>query len=266
MNSIIKIVLVMTLGLASSASTKIEKMEELVGKYAHYDVVSYIGELFGPIKLKNRIISFGITEYYLEDGKLMSKDQFCFSEYKANLPFQAKTSDEFTRAIEPKVVEMEIMQTNGELLIHRPETPTLLGVDLNDYRENFPSDPNDPRFTDDDEDGKPGVTVNLTFKPFVDEELYIARKEIFSYDMKKMKNGILAGFVRDRSQQYIIGASKDDLVTESNPIQNPDLSKSPIYLIPLKEDLDCDQLKERRDQYFPKRDRSHKGFYRWYEN
>ena len=114
-NSIIKIVLVMTLGLASSASTKIEKMEEL--------------------------------------------------------------------------------------LIHRPETPTLLGVDLNDYRENFPSDPNDPRFTDDDEDGKPGVTVNLTFKPFVDEELYIARKEIFSYDMKKMKNRILAGFVRDRSHK-----------------------------------------------------------------
>ncbi|EPZ52032.1 hypothetical protein M902_2379 [Bacteriovorax sp. BAL6_X] len=243
-------------------------LESLLRRYAHYDIVSYIGDFFGPIKLKNRIISYGFTEYYLEDGKLMSKDQFCFSEYKANIPFQAKTDDKFTRAIEPEVVEMEFMQTNGEILIHRPETPTLLGVELDDYTQDFPTDPNDPRFIDADDDGKPGVTVNLTFKPFVDEELYIARKEIFSYDLKKMKNGILAGTVRDRSQQYIIGASKKDLVTQSNPIQNPDLKKSPIYLIPLKDrdlEIDCDELKIKRKSYFPNRDRSHKGFYRWYE-
>ncbi len=233
----------------------------LVGKYAHYDVVSYVGDLFSPIKLKSRIISFGITEFFLENDRLMAKDRFCFSDYKANFPFKSITSDEFTRAIVPKVVELEVMETNGELLIYRPETPTLIGVDLPDYRMSFPSDPFDGRFTDDDNDGKPGITVNLVMGRFFNEELYIARKEIFSYDLKVMKNGILAGVVRDRSQQHIIGATKPELVSPQNPLQNRDLSKSPIYLIPMKEELNCDELKLKRDFYFPRRDKAHKRFY-----
>ncbi len=235
---------------------------KIVGKYAHYDVVAYVVEFAGPLKLKSRIISFGITEFFMKDGKLISRDRFCFSEYKSNLPFKSEASDEFTRAIIPKDVEMEILQTNGEIFIHRPETPTLLGVDLSNYRENFPTDPMDPRFIDSDRDGKPGVTVSLTFGPFLKEELYIARKEIFSYDVKRWSNGILAGVVKDRSQQYIIGASKENLVTENNPIQNMNLNKSPIYLIPMKENLDCDQLKANRDRYFPRNDKRHGAFYR----
>ena len=236
--------------------------KDIVGKYAHYDIVSYVGNLWGPIKLKSRIISFGITEFYMDGEKLMSKDRFCFSDYKANLPFKSKTSDEFTRAIIPEVVEMEVMTTNGELLIHRPETPTLLGVDLPHYTMDFPSEPGDARFVDADKDGKPGVTVNLTMGRFLNEELYIARKEIFSYDIKRWDNGILAGIVRDRSQQYIIGASKLNLVDENNPIQNMNLAKSPIYLIPMKQNLDCDELKAQSHKYFPNKDKKHRRFYR----
>lgn len=241
------------------------KLKALVGKYAHYDVVSYVGELFGPVKLKSRIISFGFTEYYIENEKLMSRDRFCFSDYKANFPFNSKTSDEFTRAIIPEDVEMEVLETNNELIVHRPETPTMIGVDLPHYTMNFPADPTDPRFTDDDKDGKPGITVNLTMGRFLNEELYIARKEIFSYDLKIMSNGVLAGVVRDRSQQYIIGATKQSLVKPQNPIQNMDLSKSPIYLIPMNEDLDCDELKAKRHIYFPNKDKKHKRFYKNYK-
>lgn len=50
-----------------SFSTFASNFDAIVGKYAHYDVVSYVGELFGPVKLKSRIISFGITEFYVED-------------------------------------------------------------------------------------------------------------------------------------------------------------------------------------------------------
>lgn len=248
--------------LLNSTLAHADEHSQLVGKYAHFDVVSYVGKLFGPIKLKSRIISYGITEFYQQNGKLITKDRFCFSDYAANLPFQSKTSDEFTRAIIPKDIEMEVMQTNAEVLIHRPETPTLLGVKLNHYTEDFPSDPNDPRYIDADQDGKPGVTVNLTMGNFFNEELYIARKEIFSYDVKKLKNGILAGVVRDRSQQYIIGASKENLVKENNPIQEMDLEQSPIYLIPMKQKLNCDELKAQRNLYFPKNDLHHKHFYK----
>jgi len=252
----------MLLLATAPAFSQNSRLSNIVGNYAHFDVVSYVVKLAGPIKLKSRIISFGITQYYMQNDKLMSRDRFCFSDYKANLPFKSKTSDEFTRAIIPPDVAMEVMQTNDELLIHRPETPTLLGVSLQDYTEDFPSDPNDPRFIDADKDGKPGVTVNLTMGPFLKEELYIARKEIFSYDVKVWRNGILKGVVRDRSQQYIIGASKENLVQENNPTQNMNLKRSPIYLVPIKENLNCDELKAKRNRYFPKNDRNHEAFYR----
>lgn len=251
-----------TLVFSANSISQTVNTSDLVGKYAHYDVVAYVGKLSGPINLKSRIISYGITELYLKEGKLFSRDRFCFSDYKANLPFQSKTSDEFTRAIIPKDIEMEVMRTNGEILIHRPETPTLLGVALNNYTEDFPSKPDDERFIDSDKDGKPGVTVNLTMGRFLNEELYIARKEIFSYDVKRWENGILAGVVKDRSQQYIIGASKEDLVKENNPGQNTDLQKSPIYLVPMKKNLNCDELKAQRNLYFPDSDKNHKKFFR----
>lgn len=82
--------------------------------------------LFGPIKLKSRIISLTITEYYLEHIKFWTKDRFCFSDYKANLPFKSLTSDEFTKAIVPKVAKLEILKINGEVRIYRRETLTLL--------------------------------------------------------------------------------------------------------------------------------------------
>lgn len=248
--------------ISSTWAMDIEEIKDkLVGTYAHYDVVKYVAPLFGPIKLKSRIISFGITEYYLENGELWTKDRFCFSDYKANLPFKSLTKDEFTQAIVPKVAKLEILKTNGEVRIYRPETPTLLGVDLDDYTQDFPP-VDSPLYIDDDGDGKPGVTVNLTMGPFLNEELYIARKEIFSYDAKLNDNGIISGIVRDRSQQMIIGASKPNLAKPNNPPQDLDLSKSPIYLVPLKEDYDCDKLKRDRKKLFPKSDKKAKRFYK----
>ena len=236
----------------------------LVGKYAHYDIVAYKDKFLGPINLKSNIISYGITDLFVKEGKLYSKDRFCFSDYKANIPFNSKTSDEFTKAIIPKIVEMEVLKTGNDVRLYRPETPTLVGVKLDSYLEDFPEDPTSPLFVDDDKDGKPGITVNLSLGQFFQEELYIARKEIFSYDMKLNENGVISGIVRDRSQQYIISASRDDLVDGNNPPQNPNLSLSPIYLAPIDADIDCDSLKAGRDKYFPKNYRKHKKFYNKY--
>lgn len=233
-------------------------LEKLTGSYGHYDIVSYTDSLFGPFKMRSLIISYGITDFYLDDGKLMSKDRFCFSEYKANLPTKTSSSDELTQAIIPKPVELEVTEVNGKIKVYRPETPTLLGVNLKSYKESFPSDPNDPRYTDPDKDGKPGVTVNITLGKFFNEEIYIARKEIFSYDMELRKDRSLVGYVKDRSQQFVIDASKESLVKDSNPPQDPDLRRSPIFLIPVDTSMNCKQLKKDRFKLFPKNPRANK--------
>lgn len=227
-------------------------LESLVGHYGHYDIVAYTGKFLGPIKMRSLVISYGITEFYLQDNELWTRDRFCFSEYLSNIPFKTSVSDEFTQAIIPKPTKVEVTEHKGQIHIYRPETPTLLGVELDSYLDPFPEDPNDPAYIDADEDGKPGVTVKVSLGKYFSEELYIARKELFSYRATVRENGNIVGNVYDRSQQHIIAATKRYLERENNPPQDRDIRKSPLLLVPVDARINCDQLKEMRGTLFPK--------------
>jgi hypothetical protein len=248
-----KTILTMTLSFISmSAAIAGADLNSLVGRYGHYDIVAYTGKFLGPLKMRSLVISYGITDFYIQDNELWTRDRFCFSEYESNIPFKTKVSDEFTQAIIPEPIKLKVTELDGEISIYRPETPTLLGVELASYLEPFPKDPNDPAYIDADRDGKPGVTVKLTLGKYFNEELYIARKELFSYKAKVKADGRIIGTVYDRSEQHIISASKPSLIKENNPRQDRDLRKSPILLVPVNENVDCVKLKEIRKEIFPK--------------
>ena len=244
--------LLVAVGVFCGSVVKAEAdLNSLVGRYGHYDIVAYTGKFLGPLKMRSLVISYGITEFYIQDQQLWTRDQFCFSEYVSKIPFKTKVSDEFTQAIIPEPTQVEVKEVGGQLQIFRPETPTLVGVKLGSYLEPFPADPNDSRYVDADQDGKPGVTVKLNLGRFFNEELYIARKELFSYQATLREDGRILGTVYDRSEQHIISASKPSLVKENNPRQDRDLRKSPILLVPIKSAVDCKQLKEMRNELFP---------------
>lgn len=245
--------------IAASELRAQSKIEDIVGTYGHYDIVAYTGKFLGPIKMRSLVISYGITEFYVQNNELWTRDRFCFSEYASNIPFKTSVSDEFTQAIIPQPTKVEVSEENGRLKIYRPETPTLLGVELDSYLEPFPKDPNDPAYIDADKDGKPGVTVKVNLGKFFNEELYIARKELFSYRAELKANGDIRGTVYDRSEQHIISASKPSLVKENNPPQDKDLRKSPLILVPVDSSIDCEQLKLIRSDIFPKNPKP----YRW---
>lgn len=248
-----KIILITVANLLTLSFSKADTdLSSLIGRYGHYDIVAYTGKFLGPLKMRSLVISYGITDFYIQDNALWTRDRFCFSEYESNIPFKTSVSDEFTQAIIPEPTKLEVNEQNGLIQIFRPETPTLLGVELASYMDPFPKDPNDPAYVDADKDGKPGVTVKLSLGKYFNEELYIARKELFSYKAKVKSNGQIIGTVYDRSEQHIISASKPSLVKENNPRQDRDLRKSPILLVPVNDNVDCVKLKEMRKELFPK--------------
>tara|TARA_B100001094_G_C18077571_1_gene743457 strand:- start:399 stop:1190 length:792 start_codon:yes stop_codon:yes gene_type:complete len=239
-------------GATATHANALAEKYEIAGRYAHYDIVAYTDSLFGPFKMKTLIISYGLTDFTVEGDEVISTDKFCFSEHKANIPFSTSVSDTFTQAIVPKPTPIIMSEVNDKLKVYRPETPTLLGVELDSHLTPFPEDLDDSRYVDADDDGKPGVTVKLSFlRGLIEEEIYIARKEIFAYDMELQDDGSFVGQVYDRSQQRVIGASKKALAKDNNPPQDSDISKSPIILIPVAEDFDCTSLKSARNELFP---------------
>jgi len=141
---------------------------------------------------------------------------------------------------------------NGRARISRPTTPTGIGVRLEDpANDPLPTDPDDPRIADDDNDGNPGVTVHITVSEGLEGDLFIARREIFAYEVDEQADGSLTGEVTDGSEQLIIGATNDAFLTQAEWVQHPDLAKSPIILIPVDDDWDCGRLMSERDELFP---------------
>jgi hypothetical protein len=222
--------------------------EELIGRWAHYDVVAYQDDV-----LKTLIISYGFNDFTEVDGQIVDQSSFCFSEQRTDQPITTSLSDAATQAIQPPPAVLEIDTVDGVLRVQRPPTPTPVGIRLDDpFNEPLPTDPNDPRIVDDDGDGKPGLTVTIEVTPEFIGELYIARREIFAFEAFLTEPDLLTGQVTDDSEQLVIGAS--DPVFASSPAnwgQYPDLSKSPIILRRVDAGWDCERLAAERDDLFP---------------
>lgn len=220
---------------------------DLAGRWAHYDIVAYEDDT-----LKTMIVSYGFTDFAVEDGQLIESEEFCTAEQITDQAIQTSVSDAATQAIRPVSTPVEVSGEPGAWEVHRPATPTPVGIRLDDpVNESLPDDPDDPRIVDDDGDGQPGITVEIRIGDSV-EELYIARREIFAYDLVQDGPDSMSGTVTDGSEQLVIGAT--DPIFEGSGgawVQVPDLSFSPILLERVDDDWDCDRLVAERDDLFP---------------
>jgi hypothetical protein len=229
----------------------------IVGHYAHYDVVSYEDKTTRTI-MRTFIISYGFTDFYLKDGKLMQSDRFVHAEQKLSKK-NAKSvfSDEAVQAIQPRVQEVELSCKDGKWHIYRPATPSLLGIEGDPFKP-LSTDRNDPNLTDPDQDGHPGVTVQIRVGKFFKGEIYLTRREIFSNYLTLNNNGTLSGTVVDRSEQFVVGASKKILNQESHSIQHPDSGLSPVLLVKVDPSINTPgELMRIRDEIFPEEPEFH---------
>ena len=231
--------------------------KEIVGHYAHYDVVAY-EDTTTKTTMRTFIVSYGFTDFYMDEGKLMQLDRFVHAEQKLSRKKATSVfSEKAVQAIKPRVQEVELSYNDGNWQVYRPATPSLLGI-TGDPLQPLSTDPKDPNLTDPDEDGNPGVTVKLSVGKFFSGEIYITRREIFSNYLTLNNNGTLTGYVEDRSEQFVVGASKKILNQPSNSVQHPDMGLSPLLLVPISEDIDSlEELMELRDELFPEEP----GFY-----
>ena len=223
--------------------------EDLIGRWAHYDVVAY-----EDAALKTVIISYGFNDFSLDDdGALIDQASFCASEQRTDQAIETGLSDAATQAIQPPPTEVAVEITDGVLSLSRPFSPTPVGIVLDDpFNETLPTDPNDPRIVDADGDGNPGITVTIKVTDAIQGELYIARREIFSYEATLVSPDRIEGTVIDESEQLVIGASEPMFNVERTDWgQHPDPAKSPLLLVRVDDSWDCDRLAAERDAIFP---------------
>ena len=221
--------------------------EDLVGRWAHFDVVAYADE-----SMNTGIISTGFADLELRDGELWNQMTFCHADTVTDQPIEVSISDAATQAILPIATPVEVTEVDGELQVVRPPTPTPIGIRMEDpANESLPDDPDDPRIFDADGDGNPGVTSTVKVSEDLQGEIYLARREIFSYDVTQRGPDQLVGSITDSSEQLILGASNDAFLTPAQWVQVDDPSLNPVIWERVDADWDCERLATERDRLFP---------------
>jgi hypothetical protein len=229
------------------ASDLPEGAEALVGRWAHFDAVAYEDEL-----MKSLIISTGFSNLEIRDGEMWNRQRFCHADMGNDQGIETSISDAATSAIIPVDTPVDVTLEDGALRVVRPATPTPIGIDLEDpANEVLPSDRDDPRIIDSDGDGFPGVTAHIKITDDLQGDLYIARREIFLYDVTQESPDRFVGFITDESEQLVVGASNEIFDVPAQWVQHPDPARNPVIWQRVDDDWDCERLAAERDSLFP---------------
>lgn len=221
--------------------------EALVGRYAHYDVVAYEDDA-----MRTLIISTGFADLELRDGELWNTMRFCHADAVSDQDIEVSIADAATQAIVPVDTPVEVTGEDGDLRVVRPATPTGIGIELEDPANDvLPTDPDDPRIVDADGDGNPGITSTVRITEDLQGEIYLARREIFAYDVSLVRPDRLEGTITDSSEQLVLGASDDIFLTPAQWVQVDDPARNPVIWQRVDDDWDCDRLAAERDDLFP---------------
>ncbi len=221
--------------------------EDLVGRYAHFDVVAYEDDA-----MKTLIISTGFADLELRDGQVWNVQSFCHADAVSDQGIDVSISDAATQAIIPVDTPVEVTEADGALRVVRPATPTGIGIELEDPANDvLPSDPDDPRIVDADGDGNPGITSSVRVSDDLQGEIYLARREIFAYDVTQVSPDRLEGTITDSSEQLILGASDDVFLVPAQWEQIDDPERNPVIWERVDDTWDCERLAAERDDLFP---------------
>ncbi|RZA16127.1 MAG: hypothetical protein EOP10_25145 [Proteobacteria bacterium] len=225
---------------------------DIVGTYALKEVVSQKQRVL-PKPLPTLPLvstSVGFATIRQDGGKLIMTESFCQIDLTPKFPVNPIVPEGLTKAI---IVEGELFSetVDGKTVYSRPEAPTPVGVRLEDpLNDPLPTDASDPRIWDEDGDGKLGVTSVI--KGLVSGEAYSVRRERYTLQFEATSESTFAGFIVDRSENYILAATNKNLERQLELEQDSDPNKSTVQLVRLSAEMDCQTLLKQKDKLFKK--------------
>ena len=126
---------------------------------------------------------------------------------------------------------------------------SVVGAELaNPLRDPLPTEPGAGGESDSDEDGHPGVTVNVGGA--VSGSVYVAQRSIISLRGRERDGGRIEGLWQSNDEQVVLGASSGILNRQVERRRDPEDAASFFIMTPIDDAWDCDDITARIDELF----------------
>ena len=224
------------IGLLKGAELK----QSLVGTYAVHDRVASVSTLPGLGEYEMLGHYYGISVIEAAGESLQIRQTYCFGNVDWDGPVEIIMSPEAIASTPPFEAELAIDDSADRATVSRPLLE--VGVGFNRSADNgaLPTDLDDERRVDSDNDGNPGVTVQMEGP--VSGDIYVVRIERNQWQAKVEADGALSGLIQDTSEQLILDASDPVLMLEIEDVPDPDPTKSTVRLVQVDPAFTCEDL------------------------
>lgn len=221
----------------------------------------YAGRMYSSSRARtrpsNRYLRVRTTSFLLHDVRstergLVVESRYCHVEQEPLGRVRSTLGPEFVAAMPAWEAPLTIDPGNGDVPgVRIADAVMVLGARLDDpLRDLLPEDPDDPRVTDPDGDGHPGVTVNV--RGFVSGQVYLVQRLVRGFRGTSRSDGTLAGTVTGTGDQVVIAASNAILKTFTPKFEhNPDPKRNTFVWVPVAEGTTCETVVAGRDRLFP---------------
>ncbi|MCL7971045.1 MAG: hypothetical protein M8866_03000 [marine benthic group bacterium] len=187
----------------------------------------------------------------MSDGGPVVESTYCRVEQEPLGRVRTELGPEFIAAMPTWIAPLETATAgDGTVEVRLPDRVMVLGADLEDPgRDALPKDGDDPRITDPDGDGNPGMTVEVS--GFVSGQVYLVQRLVRGLTGELEPDGRITGNITGGGDQVVIGASNVILKSFTPTFEhNPDPKRNTFVWVPVSEDSTCESVIAESDALF----------------
>jgi hypothetical protein len=201
--------------------------------------------------LRVRTTSFLLHRVRASDSGLTVESRYCAVEQDPLGRVRTSLGPAFVAAMPAWETALTAdPESEGPGAVLMAEQVMVLGAALDDPAgDPLPTDSDDPRVTDPDGDGHPGITVEVS--GFVSGQVYLVQRLVRGLRGTIGADRKITGTVIGTGDQVVIGASNAILKTFTPRFEhNPDPERNTFVWVPVPDDVTCDSILVDRDRLF----------------
>ena len=222
----------------------------LSGTWAQLHVQASVSEwpVVGTVHVQNR--STYVVTITHEGSSLKSTAKICSINVVADTTtMKTALSDKFRDSLPDQVRVGAISGGAGSYTVTFPKYTELRGIKLTDpLKDTMPTDPTDPRIFDQDGDGNPGMTVDVS--GVATGKIYIIHRGWTILKGTRLTGNRIDGLLEWGDEQIVIGASSPLLKQSPSARPESDPQKSYFKTVRVKDGTDCATLRAQGESLF----------------